>query len=195
MTILDKTGADLLFREAYTSHAWTDKPISEELLKQVYDLTKYPPTSFNSQPGRYVFVKSPDAKKKLAACLMEGNVEQTLAAPVTVIVAHDMKFYNELPRTYPAFDAKGFFESMPAAIEPTAVRNGTLGGGYLMMAARAMGLDVGPMSGFDNAAVDAAFFAGTEWRSNFLINLGYGDVSKKYPRGLRLDFAEACKIV
>ncbi|MCX8501432.1 MAG: malonic semialdehyde reductase, partial [Alphaproteobacteria bacterium] len=181
--LLDKNGIDLLFLEGYTSHAWLNRPVAEEVLKQLYDLAKFPPTSFNSQPGRYVFVKSPEAKKKLAECLMPANVEQTLAAPVTVIVAHDMKFHNQLPRTYPAYDAKGFFDSTPAAIEPTAFRNGTLGGGYMMMAARGLGLDVGPMSGFDNGAVDKAFFAGTDWKSNFLFNLGYGDRSKRYPRG------------
>lgn len=182
-----------IFTEARTHNGWSDKPVTQETLQKIYDLAKYPPTAFNCQPARYVFITTKEGKEKLRPCLMEGNQAKTMTAPVCVIVAYDTKFYDHLPKLFPAFDAKSFFLSNPAAAEAARFRNGSLSGAYFILAARALGLDCGPMSGFDNEAVDKAFFAGTSWKSNFLINLGYeGDKAKIYPRGPRLDFATAC---
>jgi 3-hydroxypropanoate dehydrogenase len=160
----------------------------------VFDLAKWAPTSVNSLPARFLFVKSQAAKAKLIPALAESNVPQVAQAPVTVIVAYDERFFDELPTLFPAFDAKSMFASNPALSEQTAFRNGSLQGAYFMLAARALGLDVGPMSGFDNAKVDEAFFKGTSWKSNFLCNVGYGDAEKLFPRGPRLSFEQACKI-
>ncbi|MCX8506307.1 MAG: malonic semialdehyde reductase [Alphaproteobacteria bacterium] len=185
-----------IFTEARTHNGWSNEPIGDDILQKLYDLAKYPPTSFNCQPARYLFVKSKAAKEKLAACLLEGNVAKTLAAPVCVIVAYDSKFFDHLPKTFPQFDAKSVFVNNPAMAEATQFRNSSMSGAYMILAARALGLDCGAMSGFNNDAVDQAFFAGTSWKSNFLINMGYGgDPSKIYPRNPRLDFAEACKVV
>src|SRR3546814_482897 len=156
---------------------------------------KWAPTSANCSPARIVFVKSTDAKQKLAPALAEGNLAKTLAAPVTVIIGSDHAFHEKLPYLFPHADAKSWFDGNQPLIDTTALRNSSLQGAYLMLAARAMGLDCGPMSGFDNGKVDAAFFAGTAIRSNFLINLGYGDPAALYPRSPRLSFAEACQIV
>ena len=156
---------------------------------------KWGPTSANSSPARIVFVKSKEAKEKLLPCMAEGNVEKTKAAPVTAIVAQDMEFYEKLPKLFPFADARAWFAGNKPLIESTAFRNSSLQGAYLIIAARSLGLDCGPMSGFDNAKVDAAFFQGTTWKSNFVCNLGYGDSSKLYPRAPRLDFNEACKIL
>lgn len=187
---------DQIFNHARTHNGWSNKPVSDEILRKLYNLAKYPPTSFNCQPARYIFVKSQAAKEKLRPCLMEGNAEKTMAAPVTVIVAYDTKFYDHLPRLFPQFDAKPIFANNPAIAEATQFRNSSLSGAYFMLAVRALGLDCGAMSGFDNAAVDQAFMAGISWKSNFLINLGYeGDPGKVYPRNPRLDFAEACQVV
>jgi 3-hydroxypropanoate dehydrogenase len=194
MATLDAAGLDLIFRDARTHNGWRDQPVPVEVLQQVWDLAKMGPTSANCMPARVVFVVSAEAKEKLRPCLQEGNVAKTMAAPATAIIGHDITFYDKLPELFPHTDARAWFVGNDALIESTAFRNGTLQGAYLILAARALGLDCGPMSGFDNAAVDAAFFAGTPIRSNFLCNLGYGDASKLHPRNRRLGFDEACRI-
>lgn len=184
-----------IFREARTHHAWLDRPVDDVVLKQVYDLAKMGPTSANMSPMRAVFVKSKAAKEKLKPALHAGNLDKTMAAPVTAIIAMDIHFFEHLPRLFPHADAKSWFKDLPDnVLEYMALRNSSLQGAYLIMAARSMGLDCGPMSGFDNAKVDAAFFAGTTVKSNFLCNIGYGDASKLYPRSPRLSFEEACRI-
>lgn len=193
---LSETALDQLFRNARTFNAFLPREVSDEQLQQLYDLVKFGPTSANSSPMRLVFVKSPEAKAKLGPTLSEGNRAKTLAAPVTAIVANDHAFYEHLPKLFPHADAKSWFVGNQGLIDTTAFRNATLQGAYVIMAARALGLDCGPMSGFDNAAVDAAFFAGTTVKSNFLINIGYGDASRDlFPRSPRLAFDDACKIV
>ena len=191
---LDQSGLDLLFNNARTYNNWQDKPVSDDTLHALFDLVRMGPTSANCSPARIVFVKSDAAKEKLKACLAEGNVAKTMAAPVCAIIAHDMEFHEHLPKLFPHTDAKSWFAGKPDFIESTAFRNGTLQGGYLIMAARALGLDCGPMSGFDNEAVDKAFFASTTYKSNFLCNLGYGDDKDMFPRSPRFDFDEACRI-
>jgi 3-hydroxypropanoate dehydrogenase len=191
---LDAAALDQLFRSARSHFKWLDQPVSDAQLERIYALAKWGPTSFNCSPARIVFVKSAAAKEKLKAALMPPNVEKTMTAPVTAIVASDGAFYDKLPQLLPHMDVRGKFVGNPALAESTAFRNGTLQGAYLIMAARSLGLDCGPMSGFDNAAVDAAFFAGTTIRSNFLINIGYGDATALFPRLPRLEFAEACRI-
>ena len=194
--VLSDEGQDLLFRNARTHNAWLDRPVDDALLKQVYDLAKMGPTSANMCPMRIVFVKSKEAKEKLRPALDAGNVDKTMKAPVTAILAMDVHFFEQLPKLFPHADAKAWFKDLPESVlEYVALRNGSLQGAYFMLAARALGLDCGPMSGFDNAKVDAAFFAGTTVKSNFLCNLGYGDASKLHPRSPRLDFAEACKFI
>ncbi len=186
---------DLILRKARTHSVWLDKPVDDELLKQVYDLAKFGPTSANMSPMRIVFVRSKAAKEKLKPALAPGNVDKTMAAPVTAIVAMEIRFYEELPRLFPHADAKSWFKDLPqAALEVQALRNSSLQGAYFIIAARALGLDCGPMSGFDNAKVDAAFFAGTTIKSNFLCNLGHGDATKLFARSPRLAFDEACRI-
>ncbi|WP_432719348.1 malonic semialdehyde reductase [Jeongeupia wiesaeckerbachi] len=192
---LSTAALDQLFREARTFSYFDDRAVEDATIHALYDLLKFGPTSANSSPARFVFVRSPEAKAKLAPALSEGNRDKTLAAPLTVIVAHDLSFYDELPTLFPHTDARSWFAGNDAAIQTTCLRNGSLQGAYLMLAARALGLDCGPMSGFDNAVVDAAFFAGTSWRSNFLINLGYGQREKLHPRNPRLSFETACRIV
>lgn len=192
---LDDDSLDTLFRNARTHNAWQDKPVSDELLRQVYDLMKWAPTSANSSPARIVFVKSQAAKQRLLPAMAPGNADKTLAAPVTAIVAQDYEFYEKLPLLFPHADAKSWFVGNQALIDTTAFRNASLQGAYLIIAARAMGLDAGPMSGFDNEKVDQEFFAGTRIKSNFLINLGYGDPAGLYPRGPRLSFDEAARIL
>lgn len=193
--MLSDTALDQLFRTARTYNAWLDKGVSDEQLHQLYDLVKFGPTSANSSPMRLVFVKSAEAKAKLSPFLSEGNRAKTMAAPVTAIVANDHAFHEKLPQLFPHADAKSWFEGNQPMIDTTAFRNATLQGAYVIMAARALGLDCGPMSGFDNAGVDAAFFAGTTIKSNFLINIGYGDASRDlFPRSPRLSFDEACTI-
>lgn len=191
---LNAAAFDQLFRDARTYNEFHDRPIDDATLRQLYDLMKWGPTSANSSPARFVFVRSDEAKQKLKPALSEGNRDKTMKAPVTVIVAHDMAFYDQLPKLFPHTDARSWFVGNEEAIKNTAFRNGTLQGAYLILAARALGLDCGPMSGFDNAKLDEAFFAGTAVKSNFLINLGYGDPAKLHPRNIRLDFAEACRI-
>ena len=194
MTLSDDA-LDLLFRNARTHNGWQAKPVDDTLLKQLVELVLLGPTSANSSPGRFVFVKSPEAKEKLRPALSAGNLEKTMAAPVTVIVAMDMAFHEHLPKLFPHVDARSWFAGNDKVIADTAFRNATLQGGYLIMAARALGLDTGAMSGFDAAKVDAAFFAGTTVKANFLVNLGYGDPSKLFARSLRFTFDEAAQIV
>jgi len=194
-TPLSTTALEQLFYNARTHSHWQNRAVSDETLHQLFDLLKQCPTSANASPARFVFLKSAAAKEKLRPFLMEGNVEKTLSAPVCVIVAQDMQFYEHLPRLYPHADAKSWFEGNAAAIESTAARNSSLQGAYLIMAARSLGLDCGPMSGFDNAGVDQAFFPDGRFKSNFLINLGYGEAGKLHPRAPRFDFADACQIL
>jgi len=186
---------NLIFRDARTHSAWLDKPVDDALLAQVYDLAKLGPTSANMFPMRVVFVKSKEGKEKLKPTLDAGNVEKTMAAPVTAIIGMDVHFFEQLPKLFPHADARAWFKDLPEnVLEYLALRNSSLQGAYLMLAARSLGLDCGPMSGFDNAKVDAAFFAGTTIKSNFLCNLGYGDPTKLRPRNPRLDFNEACRM-
>jgi len=194
-TTLDDKAIDQLFRTARTQNGWQDEPVSDEVLRRLYDLVKMGPTSANALPARFVFVKSPEAKARLKACLAPTNVEKTIAAPVTVIVGYDTEFYEKLPKLFPHADARSWFVGNPELIQSTAFRNSSLQGAYLILAARALGLDCGPMSGFDNEKVDAEFFPDGRVKSNFLVNLGYGDSSKLFPRGPRLAFEEACQIV
>ncbi|PRX28878.1 3-hydroxypropanoate dehydrogenase [Paraburkholderia sp. BL18I3N2] len=193
--ILSDQALDQLFREARTHNGWQQKPVDNDVLKQLIELVLLGPTSANSSPGRFVFVRTPEGKEKLRPAMSPGNLEKTMAAPVTAIVGMDMAFYEHLPKLFPHADARSWFAGNDQAIADTAFRNSTLQGGYLILAARALGLDTGPMSGFDAAKVDEAFFAGTTVKSNFLINLGYGDPSKLFPRSPRFAFDEAARIV
>jgi 3-hydroxypropanoate dehydrogenase len=193
-TELPTEALEQLFTEARSHHSWQPDAVSDEALRDLYDLAKWGPTSVNAQPMRLVFVKSDEAKEQLATALMGSNVEQVMAAPVTAIIAHDERFFTHLPVLFPAFDIQPMFASNEALARETAFRNGTLQGAYLMLAARSLGLDVGPMSGFDNAKVDETFFKGTSWKSNFLCNIGYGDATKVFPRGPRLSFDQVARI-
>ncbi len=191
---LTDSALDQLFRTARTYNAFSGD-IDDATLHRLYALLKWGPTAANACPARFVFLRSAEAKAKLAPALDEGNRDKTLAAPVTVIVGHDMAFYDKLPVLFPHVDARPWFAGKPeAALETVALRNGSLQGAYLILAARSLGLDTGPMSGFDNAKLDAAFFAGTSIRSNFLVNLGKGDPASLFPRSPRLGFDEACRI-
>ena len=194
-TALDPSALDQLFRTART-HNELGGDVSDDTLRQLYDLLKWGPTTANSCPARFVFVKSAEAKAKLGPALDEGNRNKTMAAPVTAIVAYDMAFFTKMAYLFPHVEATSWFDGKPeATLETIALRNSSLQGAYLILAARALGLDTGPMSGFDNAKVDAAFFAGTSIRSNFLVNLGHGDAAKLFPRSPRLPFDEAARIV
>jgi 3-hydroxypropanoate dehydrogenase len=190
---VEPAALDLLFREARTHNKFTSETVSDETLHALYDILKFGPTSANSSPARFVFIRTPEGKEKLKPALSSGNLEKTMAAPVTVIVAYDPKFYEHLPRLFPHNpDAKMWFTSSDSLAATTAFRNGTLQGAYLMLAARSLGLDTGAMSGFDNAKVDEAFFSQNGWRSNFLCNLGHGDPAGLFPRSPRLPFEDAC---
>ncbi|HET7331474.1 malonic semialdehyde reductase [Dyella sp.] len=192
---LAEAALDQLFRTARTYNAFLPKEVADEQLHALYELAKFGPTSANSSPMRLVFVKSAAAKEKLKPFLSEGNRAKTMAAPVTAIVANDHAFYEKLPQLFPHADARSWFVGNQPLVDTTAFRNATLQGAYVIMAARALGLDCGPMSGFDNAGVDQAFFAGTTVKSNFLINIGYGDSSRDlFPRSPRLAFEEACRV-
>lgn len=182
---LDAGAMDLLFREARTHNGWQDRPVPEALLKEAVDLMKFAPTAVNSSPLRIVFVRSPEAKAKLKEALAPGNVEKTMAAPVTAILGYDRNFFDHLPFLFPHADAKAWFAGNEAFATDTAYRNGTLQAGYFLLALRGLGLDTGPMTGFDADKVDAAFFAGANVRSNILVNIGYGDPAKLYPRSPR----------
>src|SRR5437016_5313779 len=207
---LNDDALDVIFRTARTYNGWLDKPVSNETLQEIYDLMKWGPTSANASPARFLLLRTKVAKERLRPALAPGNVQKTMAAPVTVIVAYDLRFYEKLPKLAPQNPAfRDLFANNPELAEATARRNSTLQGAYLIIAARALGLDCGPMSGFDNAKVDEEFFgAGEECdgceqeffpsghvKSNFLCNLGYGDESKLFPRGPRLAFNEACTLL
>ena len=194
--MLNNEDLDLVFRAARTHNVWLDKPVDDALLRQVYDLAKMGATSANMCPMRMVFVKTKEAKEKLKPCLDAGNVNKTMSAPVTAIIGMDIHFYEQMPKLYPPADAKAWFKDLPEnVLESIALRNSSLQGAYFMLAARSLGLDCGPMSGFNNQKVDAEFFAGTTVKSNFLCNLGHGDPAKLFPRLPRLTFDEACKLV
>ena len=184
-----------LFTQARTVHAFESHPISDEQISQLYELMKWGPTAFNAQPGRYVFVRSEAAKERLMPALSPGNVAQVKSASVTVIVAYDTHFYEHLPSLYPAMDAKPFFEGKPAVTEVAALRNSSLQGAYLLLAARSLGWDCGPMSGFDPAKVNQAFFADGRYHANFLMNIGIANPSGIYPRGPRLAFGDVAQIL
>ena len=208
---LSDNAFNALFTEARTHSAWLDRPVGDDLLHQLYELMKWGPTSANCCPVRIVFLRTQGAKERLRAALQPTNIDKTMNAPVTAIIAYDSKFYETLPRLFPAMPSmKEMFVKSPELAASTAVRNGTLQGGYFMLAARSLGLDCGPMSGFDNAKVDQEFFpapvrgavvakggfiAAGAVRSNFLCNLGYGDTAKLRPRGPRLEFDEACQLL
>jgi 3-hydroxypropanoate dehydrogenase len=201
---------DQLFRQARTHNAWQDRPVSDEILRQLYDLMKWGPTSANCCPARILFLRTPEAKERLRPALLPGNVEKTMAAPVTAILGYDALFYEQLPRLFPPNPGmRDYFANSPVLVETTAFRNGTLQGAYFILAARSLGLDCGPMSGFDNAQVDREFFPVSSHhaesathvmptsctKSNFLCNLGYGDPTGLYPRGPRLEFDEVCELL
>lgn len=191
--MLSPDSLDTLFLQARSHNGWRDEPVSDALLEQLYALVRMGPTSANCSPARLVFVRTPEGKDKLKPALSSGNLEKTMTAPVTVIVAYDQAFYEQLPTLFPHADARSWFTSSPAFAEQTALRNSSLQAGYLILAARALGLDAGPMSGFDRDKLDAAFFAGTTWTTNMLVNLGYGDSSKLFGRLPRLEFEQACQ--
>ena len=192
---LDASALDQLFCNARTHNAWQPREVSDAQLHQLYELARFGPTSANCSPARIVFVKSAAAKRRLGPALSEMNHDKTIAAPVTAIIGSDQAFYEKLPKLFPHTDARSWFVGNDALIASTAFRNSSLQGAYLILAARALGLDCGPMSGFDNTKVDAEFFAGTSIKSNFLVNLGYGDASVLFPRSPRLEFDEACSIL
>ena len=186
---------DQLFREARTHTVWLPKAVPLVLLREAYELARMGPTSANSSPGRFVFLTTPEAKNRLLPALAPLNVEKTRTAPVTAIIAWDTQFYDHLPRLFPQADMRSYFVGNPALIEETGFRNGSLQGAYFILAARALGLDCGPMSGFDAAKVNAEFFPDGKWKANFLCNLGYGDRTKLHPRNPRFDFDQACVIL
>ncbi|MDZ4202382.1 MAG: malonic semialdehyde reductase [Gallionella sp.] len=193
---LDQAALDQLFLDAHTHNAWQAREVSDEMLHRLHDLFRMGPTSANCCPARIVFVKSREAKEKLQPALMEGNRAKSLAAPVTAIIGYDLRFFEKLGKLFPnAPDARSWFDKDEETARISAFRNGTLQGAYLILAARALGLDCGPMSGFDEGMVNRLFFAGTSVQANFLCNLGYGDMSGVYPRNPRLAFDEACGIV
>jgi 3-hydroxypropanoate dehydrogenase len=184
-----------IFREARTHTSWIPKPVPVSLLKEAYDLARMGPTSANASPARFVFLTTPESKNRLVPALAPLNVEKTKAAPVTAIIAWDTEFYESLPKLFPHADMRSYFVGNPALIEETGFRNGSLQGAYFIIAARAVGLDCGPMSGFDAAKVNAEFFPDGKWKANFLCNLGYGEKSKLHPRNPRLTFEEACRVL
>ncbi len=185
----------LIFRDARTRNGWQDRKVSRPLMQAVYDLMKWGATSANCSPARFVFVASDEAKARLKPHLSGNNAEKTMKAPCCVIIAHDLEFYEKLPELFPHTDARSWFKGNDDLIKTTAFRNGSLQGAYFMIAARALGLDCGPMSGFNNEGVDREFLSGTKWKSNFLCNIGYGTDENLFPRSPRLDFDQACRIV
>jgi nitroreductase len=192
---LDDKALDQLFRTARSHNGWTEQAVSETLIRAVYELAKYGPTSANASPARFVFVSSPQAKARLLPLLSEGNRAKSAAAPVTVIIGQDLDFAEQMPRLFPHDPNARYWFSAPGVTESTAMRNSTLQGAYLMIAARSLGLDCGPMSGFDSAGVDAEFFAGTNIKANFLCNIGYGTDENLFARSPRLAFEEACQLL
>lgn len=193
--MLDSTGLDLIFRKARTRNGWQAGVISETQLREIYDLARLAPTSANTNPGRFVFVRKDDEKARLAVHLSPGNRSKTLAAPCCVIVAQDTQFFELMPKLFPGRDARSPFVANPALANETATRNTTLQGAYLMIAARALGYDVGAMSGFDRKSLDADFFPDGRWRSEFLVNIGHGTDENLFPRNPRLEFEEACRLL
>jgi 3-hydroxypropanoate dehydrogenase len=194
--MLTAESLDILFLKARTHRAWLPKLVSDDLLRELYDLMKWGPTSANCCPVRILFLRTSEAKQRLRPTLSPGNVDQTMKAPVTAVIAHDLKFYDQLPKLSPHNPAvRDVFANSPEIAAATAFRNGSLQGGYFILAARSVGLDCGPMSGFDNAKLDAEFFPAGNVKSNFLCNLGYGDPSKLFPRAPRLDFDETCQLL
>jgi 3-hydroxypropanoate dehydrogenase len=192
---INREALDQLFTNARTHNAWLKKPVDSNFLRAIWDLTKMGPTSANCSPARIVFIASDDAKARLRPCLVKENIEKTMAAPVTAIIGSDQKFFNRLDELFPHTDARSWFVGNNALIESTAFRNSSLQGAYFMLAARALGLDCGPISGYDNEAVDAAFFANADIKSNFLCNIGYGSGEDIFPRSPRLDFEDACQVL
>ncbi len=195
MPALNTEALDQIFVSARTHNGFTAEPMAEATLRRLHELMKWGPTSMNCQPARLVFVTSPEGKARLAPALSPGNLDKTLAAPATVIIATDSRFYEHLPTMFPAYDARPMFEADAPLAASTALRNGTLQGAYLILAARALGFDCGPMSGFDASKLNAAFFPDGRYQVNFLCNLGIGDSASLHPRGPRLSFEEACRIV
>lgn len=194
MTI-NQSALDKAFIGARTVNKFTDQPLSDDTLHQLYDLLRWGPTSMNSQPARFVFLRSAASRKRLIPALSPGNQEKTLAAPVTIIIAQDTRFFDYLPTQFPAYDAKPMYEANSVLAESTAFRNSSLQGAYLIIAARLLGLDCGPMSGFDAAKIDAEFFPDGRWKTNFVCNLGYGDPSGSRPRGPRLPFETVAQML
>jgi 3-hydroxypropanoate dehydrogenase len=192
---ISQEALDQIFLKARTHNGWRQEQVSDEILKKIYDVAKWGPTSANISPLRVVFIKSKAAKEKLLQAVSPGNHEKTMSAPVTAILAEDREFYEKLPKLFPHADARSWFVGNQPMIDTSAFRNSSLQGAYFIIAARAVGLDTGPMSGFDNAKLDELFFKGTSFKSNFLCNLGYGDASKLYPRSPRFEFEEACQIL
>ena len=192
---IDDNGLDILFRTARTHFGWLPKPVSDEVLHEIYDLFKFGPTSANSSPARILFLKTEEAKERLLPALPPLNVDKSRLAAVVAVIAYDTEFYEQLPKLFPHADARAWFASNEALAQETAFRNSTLQGAYFILAARAVGLDCGPMSGFDGAKVNAEFFPDGKWKVNFIVNLGYGDATNLFPRGPRLDFDEVCAIV
>jgi len=187
---------DALFLDARTHHHWLEMPVEDSVLRDLYDLARMPPTSANTQPMRLVFVKSAAAKARLRPAIWETNVDKVMHAPVTAVVAYDLEFFEQMPKLMPGVDVRGrLMTRPPEVLAKMAQQSGTLQGGYLILAARALGLDCGPIGGFDTALVDETFMAGTAWKSNFLLNLGYADHAQLVPRRPRLDFEDACRIV
>lgn len=194
--ILSDRDLDLIFRNARTHSAWLDKPVSDVTLQAMYDLMRMGPTSANCSPARWLFLRTDESKEKLKPHLIPGNVDKTMAAPVTAILGYDIRFYEQLAQLFPHdLSARSWFEGKDDLIEATAFRNSSLQGAYMIIAARALGLDCGPMSGFDNAGVDVAFFPDGDVKSNFICNIGYGDPAALPPRNPRLDFNEACQVL
>jgi len=193
--ILSDAALDQIFRQARTYRAWHDEEVSDVLLEAIYDLAKMGPTSANCSPLRVAFLRSKAAKEKLRPALDAGNVDKTMAAPVTAIIAYDLAFYEKFPTLAPHRDGQKMYAGKEALVQETVMRNGSLQGAYFIIAARALGLDCGPMSGFDRNRVDEIFFAGTTWRANFLCNLGHGDPAALKPRAARLEFDEACQLL
>lgn len=193
--MINDQAMDLIFREARTRNGWAERKVSRPLMQAVYDLMKWGSTSANCSPARFLFITSDEAKARLKPFLSGNNAEKTMQAPCCVVIAHEMEFYESLPKLFPHTDAKSWFAGNDDLIAQTAFRNGTLQGAYFMIAARALGLDCGPMSGFDNAGVDREFLSGTTWKSNFLCNIGYGTDENLFPRSPRLEFDEACRIL
>lgn len=192
---LPSEALDQLFFDARSQNGWLDRPVFDDHLRQLYRLLRQGPTSNNCCPARFVFVRTPEAKQRLLPALKGHNGDKMLGAPVTVIVAYDSQFYERLPELFPIYDAGAIYRDNPQATFVGALRNGSLQGGYMILAARALGLDCGPMSGFDNAQVDGEFFPDGRWKSNFLCCLGYGDPQKLRPAGIRLEFEEVCQLV